>query len=322
MTYSESEKAQGFGTLAVHAGQVPDPSTGAIMTPIYQTSTYVQSAPGDHRGYEYGRVSNPTRTALEANIAALEAARHGIAFASGVAATDGILKGLEPGDRVLAVTDLYGGTYRLFVQVFARYGLHFEFVDMRDMERLGRALRDDVKLLWVETPTNPLLQIVDIAAVASAADAVGAHLVVDNTFASPYLQRPLELGAHLVLHSSTKYLGGHSDVVGGIVCTNHDGWAEKLRFQIKSSGAVPGPMDCFLLLRGTKTLHLRMDAHSRNASQVAEYLHAHPRVERVMYPGLPTDPGYAVARRQMRLFGGMVSFQLKDDRVEAAVQVL
>jgi cystathionine beta-lyase/cystathionine gamma-synthase len=322
MIKSDKSDAYGFGTRAVHAGQRPDPSTGAIMTPIYQTSTYVQSAPGQHEGYEYGRVSNPTRTALEGNIAALEGARHGIAFASGVAATDGILKGLEPGDRVLAVTDLYGGTYRLFLQVYERYGLRFDFVDMRDMARLGAALRDDVKLLWVETPTNPLLHVVDIAAVASAANAVGAHVVVDSTFASPYLQQPLNLGAHLVLHSSTKYLGGHSDVVGGIVCTNDDVWAETLRFQIKSSGAVPGPMDCFLLLRGTKTLHLRMEAHCRNAQEVADYLQAHPRVGSVRYPGLKTDPGHEVARRQMNGFGGMVSFQLREDSVEAAVAVL
>lgn len=314
--------AFGFGTRCIHAGQRPDPSTGAIMTPIYQSSTYVQRAPGDHDGYEYARVSNPTRTALEGNLAALEGAAHGIAFASGVAAIDAILKGLRPGDHVIAVHDLYGGTYRLMTQVFAPFGLTFSFVDLTLPEALAEALRPETKLVWIESPTNPLMRIVDISAVAAIAHAHGAEVVVDNTFASPALQQPLALGADLVLHSATKYLGGHSDVILGAICTNNDAWAQKLRFQVKSTGAVPGPMDCFLVLRGTKTLHLRMERHCTNGMEVARFLAQHPKVAHVYFPGLPSDPGHDVAGRQMKGFGGMMSFILHDDTLEAANRVL
>lgn len=312
----------GFGTRCIHAGQRPDPSTGAIMTPIYQSSTYVQRAPGDHDGYEYARVSNPTRTALEGNLAALEGAAHGIAFASGVAAIDAILKGLRPGDHVIAVHDLYGGTYRLMTQVFAPFGLTFSFVDLTHPEALSEALRPETKLVWIESPTNPLMRIVDISAVAAIAHAHGAEVVVDNTFASPALQQPLALGADLVLHSATKYLGGHSDVILGAICTNNDAWAQKLRFQVKSTGAVPGPMDCFLVLRGTKTLHLRMERHCTNGMEVARFLEQHPKVAHVYFPGLLTDPGHDVAARQMKGFGGMMSFILHNDTLEAALRVL
>ncbi len=312
----------GFGTRAVHAGQRPDPSTGAIMTPVFFTSTYVQTAPGEHQGYEYARVSNPTRTALEQNLAALEGAAHGVCFASGVAGTDALLKRLRPGDHVVATNDLYGGTYRLMTQVFAPYGIRFSFVDLADADAADAAFTPETRLLWIETPTNPLLKVVDIAALARLARGRGAAVVVDNTFASPYLQQPLALGADLVLHSTTKYIGGHSDAVGGAVLTNDDGWAEALRFQVKAAGAAPGPMDCFLLLRGTKTLHLRMERHCRNGAAVARFLRAHPKVAHVNWPGFESHPGHAVARRQMRDFGGMVSFALKDDAVEAAVRVM
>ena len=314
--------AYGFGTLAIHAGQAPDPATGAIMTPIYQTSTFVQEAPGQHKGHEYARVTNPTRTALEGNLAALEGAAHGICFASGVAGIDALMKGLRPGDHVVAVNDLYGGTFRLFTQVFAPFGLAFTFVDLSDAAALAPALRPETRMLWLETPTNPLLRLMDIAALSEIAHAHDVDVVVDNTFASPYLQQPLALGADLVLHSTTKYLGGHSDVVGGAVCTSDDAWAERLRFQIKCTGAAPGPMDCFLTLRGTKTLHLRMDRHCANARQVAAFLNDHPKVGKVLYPGLPDHPGHALAQRQMRDFGGMISFALADDDLDKAVQVL
>lgn len=316
------ELTYGFGTLAIHAGQKPDPATGAIMTPIYQTSTYVQEAPGEHKGHEYSRVSNPTRTALEGNLAALEAARHGICFASGVAAIDAIIKSLRPGDHVVATNDLYGGTIRLFNQIFAPFGIEFSYVDMTDLDALEGALRRSTRLIWVETPTNPLLRIIDIAAIADLAADRDIDVAVDNTFASPYLQQPLSMGADLVMHSSTKYLGGHSDVVGGAVCTNDDEWAERLRFQIKCTGAAPGPFDAFLTLRGTKTLHVRMQRHCENARRIAGYLNDHPKVGRVHYPGLSSDPGYAVARRQMKDAGGMVSFSLKDDSIDKAMHVL
>ncbi len=317
-----------FATRAVHAGQRPDPATGAVMTPVYLTSTFAQSAPGEHQGYEYARVSNPTRTALEQNLAALEGAAHGICFSSGVAGIDALLKGLRPGDHVVSTNDLYGGTFRLFKQVYEPFGLRFSFVDMTDPQAVEEALTPQTKLLWIETPTNPLLRVADIARLCEIADAAdtdagdaegaGVDVAVDNTFASPYLQQPLALGADLVLHSATKYLGGHSDLVLGAVCTDRDDWAERLRFQIKSSGAAPGPMDCFLTLRGTKTLHLRMERHCQNARAVAAFLDAHAAVGRVRYPGLPADPGREVAAKQMTGFGGMVSFTLADDRVEAA----
>ena len=312
----------GFGTLAVHAGQTPDPATGAIMTPVYQTSTFVQEAPATHRGYEYARVSNPTRTALEDNLAALEGAAHGVCFASGMAALDAILKRLRPGDHVLSMEDIYAGTIRLFRTVFEPYGLMFSFADMTDPEAVAAAVRPETKLLWIETPTNPLMRIVDIAAVSEIAHASGIAVAVDNTFASPFLQQPLALGADLSMHSTTKYIGGHSDVVGGAALTNDDAWAESLRFQVKAAGAVPAPMDCFLTLRSTKTLHLRMERHCRNARAIAAFLQEHPKVAHVYYPGLPDDPGYETARKQMRDFGGMLSFSLRNDRMEDAVRVM
>lgn len=315
-------KDMGAGTRAVHAGQSPDPSTGAVMTPIFQTSTYAQASPGDHKGYEYGRVSNPTRTALEGNLAGLEGTKYGLCFSSGVAATDAVARCLRPGDHILASNDLYGGTYRLFRQVFQPFGIASDFVDMQDLSVVEAALRPQTKLLWIETPTNPMIRVVDIKALASLAHSKGIAVAVDNTFATPILQRPIELGADLVVHSTTKYLGGHSDVIGGAVCTNSDAWNEKLRFLIKSAGAVPGPMDCFLTLRGTKTLDVRMERHCSNAQAVAEFLEAHPKVAHVYYPGLKSSPGHELASRQMSGFGGMVSFLLADDRVETAYRVL
>lgn len=317
-----TSQKRGLGTLAIHAGQAPDPSTGAIMTPIYQTSTYVQAAPGDHKGYEYSRVHNPTRTALEGNLAALEGAKHGITFASGVAATDAVLKCLNPGDHIVSTNDLYGGTYRLFTQTYQRFGLQFDFIDMRSLPALEAAIRPSTKLIWVETPTNPLIRILDIAAICALAETKGIPVLVDNTFASPYLQQPLALGAAMALHSTTKYLGGHSDVIGGAICLNDEVWADQLRFQVKSAGAAPSPMDCFLTLRGTKTLHVRMDRHCENAQAVAEFLQAHPKVGQVYYPGLASDPGHEIAKKQMRGFGGMLSFMLKDDQLDKAIQVM
>lgn len=319
---SSLSSTAGFGTRAVHAGQEPDPATGAIMTPVYQTSTFVQSAPNEHQGYDYARVSNPTRTALEANLAALEGAAHGVTFASGVAAIDAVLRRLRPGDHVVSTNDLYGGTYRLMRQVHEPMGIDFTFADLSGPEALDAALTDATKLLWIETPTNPLLRVYDIAALAEAARQRGVTVAVDNTFASPYLQQPLGLGADLAVHSTTKYLGGHSDVVGGAVLTSDDDWAEHLRFQIKAVGAAPGPMDCFLLLRSTKTLHLRLERHCANARAVARFLREHPKVARTIWPGFEDHPGHAVAQKQMRDFGGMVSVVLEDDSVETAVRLM
>ena len=319
---SDDVAKAGLGTKAVHAGQSPDPTTGAVMTPIYQTSTYAQSAPGVHQGHEYARVTNPTRTALEGNLAALESAKHGICFSSGVAATDAVVRCLRPGDHVLASNDLYGGTYRLMRQVFGPFGIESDFVDMSDLDGVKAAMKPNTKLIWIETPTNPMVRVVDIKALCDIAHAAGATAAVDNTFASPILQRPLEWGADLVVHSTTKYLGGHSDVIGGAVCTNNDEWNEKLRFLVKSSGAVPGPMDCFLTLRGTKTLQIRIERHCSNAQAVAEFLEAHPKVGKVYYPGLPSFEGHELAKRQMDGFGGMVSFVLKNEDMEAATTVM
>ena len=313
---------KGFGTLAIHAGQTPDPSTGAIMTPIYQTSTYVQDSPGEHQGHEYARVSNPTRTVLENNLAALEAAAHGICFSSGVACTDAILKSLKPGDHIISTNDLYGGTFRLFRQVFEPFGLTFSFVDMRDLDQVAAAITPNTKLMWIETPTNPLIRVLDLEQLSNLAKAHNIDVAVDNTFASPYLQQPLKWGADLVMHSSTKYLGGHSDLIGGVVCTNRADWNEKLRFQVKCAGAVPGPMDCFLNLRGTKTLHVRMERHCSNAMEIAHFLNDHSKVGKVYYPGLAGDPGHALAQKQMRHFGGMLAFTLQNDSVENAMRVL
>ncbi len=312
----------GFATRAVHAGQAPDPTTGAIMTPVYQTSTYVQAAPNEHQGYDYARVSNPTRTALEENLASLEGAAHGIAFSSGVAAIDAVLRRLRPGDHVVSTNDLYGGTYRLMRQVHEPMGIDFTFADLSAPDALDEAMTDATRLVWIETPTNPLLRIYDVAALAEAARQQGAAVAVDNTFASPYLQQPLALGADLAVHSTTKYLGGHSDLVGGAVLTSDDGWAEHLRFQIKAVGAAPGPMDCFLLLRSTKTLPLRMEKHCANARAVAHFLRDHEKVARAIWPGFDDHPGHEVAKKQMRDMGGMVSVVLEDDRLETAIRLM
>ncbi len=306
-----------FETLAIHAGQPPDPATGAVMTPIYQTSTYVQDAVGAHKGYEYARTGNPTRTALERCLAALENAAHGLCFSSGMAAIDTLLRLIKPGQHVLAGNDVYGGTYRLFTRVLRDYGLQFDFVDTSDLDQVRAAIKPHTRLIWVETPTNPLLKIADLAAIAEIAHRAGAQLAVDNTFASPYLQQPIGLGADFVIHSTTKYLGGHSDVVGGAILTNDEAAYEQLKFLQNAVGAVPGPMDCFLTLRGLKTLPLRMERHSANAQQIAQFLADHPAVKKVLYPGLTDHPGYAVARRQMRLPGGMISFLPVGDAANA-----
>jgi cystathionine gamma-lyase len=311
-----------FATKLIHAGVEPDPSTGAVMTPIFQTSTYVQDGPGNHKGYEYARTQNPTRTQLQNNLAALENGRHAFCFASGMAAIDTVIKTLSPGDEVISVNDLYGGTYRLFVRVYAKYGIRFRFVDMYRAENLEQHLTPQTKLVWIETPTNPMLNIVDIAAVSAIAHRHGAKVCVDNTFASPYLQTPLDLGADIVVHSATKYLGGHSDVVHGCVIVNDEHLAADLKFLQNAAGAVPGPQDCFLILRGIKTLHLRVQRSCDNARVLAEWLRTHPAVDRVYYPGFADHPGHATAQRQMRDFGGMVSFTLRNDTLEAAAAVL
>lgn len=311
-----------FATKAVHAGVEPDPSTGAIMTPIFQTSTYVQAEPGDHKGYEYSRTHNPTRTALQHALAALENGKHGLCFATGMASIDAVVKLLKPGDEVVSTNDLYGGTYRLFTKIFEPYGIKFNFVDMGDVANVAAAITPKTKLVWVETPTNPTLRIVDIAAVAKLTKGKDMLLAVDNTFASPYLQNPLDLGADLVMHSVTKFLGGHSDVVMGALVVNDDELAERLAFIQNSCGATPGPQDCFLVLRGLKTLHLRMERHCSNGRAIAEYLAKHPKVDKVYWPGLPTHGNYEVAKRQMRDFGGMMSFTIKGDNLEDAMHFL
>ncbi|MAW77921.1 MAG: cystathionine gamma-synthase [Planctomycetes bacterium] len=301
-----------FSTRAIHAGQKPDPSTGAIMTPVYLTSTYEQETPGTHKGFEYSRTGNPTRTALEQNLAALEGARHGLCFASGLAATDAVLKLLESGDHVLAGDDLYGGTHRIFNQVYRQFGLSFDFVDASNPQNLFDSITEKTRMIWLETPTNPLLKITDIAAVSKFCREQSILLVVDNTFATPYLQQPLELGADIVLHSTTKYLGGHSDVVGGALVTSDDDLNERLAFIQNAVGAIPGPLDCFLTLRGTKTLALRMERHCQNADIVSRWLLDDSRIGEVYYPGLEQHPGHQIAARQMSAPGGMVSFVLAD----------
>jgi cystathionine beta-lyase/cystathionine gamma-synthase len=304
-----------FETRAIHAGQEPDPATGAIVTPIYQTSTYVQEAVGVNKGYDYARVSNPTRTALQIALASLENADHGVAFSSGLGATTTLMHLVNPGERVVLIADVYGGVYRMTSQVYEPKGYQFTYVPASEFDdNLASHLDENVKMVWVETPSNPLLNVVDIRKAATAAHAVGAMLVVDNTFATPYLQQPLDLGADAVLHSTTKYLGGHSDVIGGFVATSDDALAERLYFLQKSLGAVPGPFDAWLVLRGIKTLAVRMRQHCENARRVAEFLDGHPGVERVLYPGLPNHPGYEVARSQMRDFGGMVSFLAETEK--------
>ena len=300
-----------FDTLAIHAGQRPDPTTGAVMTPVYLTSTYVQDGPGGHKGFEYSRTHNPTRFALQDCLAALEGARHGFAFASGLAATDCLLHLLDAGDHVVASDDVYGGTFRIFDKVWKRAGLSFSYVDMSDAANVRRALRPETKLVWIESPTNPMLKIVDLAAVAAVARAHGARTVVDNTFATPFNQRPIELGIDLVAHSTTKYLNGHSDVVGGAILTSDEALAERLRFLQNAVGGVAAPLDSFLVLRGLKTLHLRMERHAQNALALATFLEGHPQVEQVIYPGLASHPQHALARRQMRTPGGMLSFTIR-----------
>ena len=305
------EANAGFGTRAIHAGQVPDPTTGAIKTPIYQTSTYVQEGPGEHKGYVYARGHNLTRHALEQNLASLEGARHGLCFSSGCGAATTIALCLKAGDHIVACDDIYGGTFRLFDKVFRNFGMTFSYVDMTKPGAVEGALTDKTALIWVETPTNPMLKVIDIAAVSAIAKARGIPVCVDNTFATPYLQQPLAYGATLVLHSSTKYLGGHSDVIGGCVLTNDDGWYQRLKFMQNSAGATPGPMDCYLVMRSTKTLHVRMDRHIENARAIAAMLSAHPQVEKVYYPGLDNHPQHEVAKRQMKAPGAMISFVVK-----------
>ena len=311
-----------FDTLAVHAGVEPDPSTGAIMTPIFQTSTYVQAAPGDHKGYEYARTQNPTRDALQKSLAALEGAKHGFCYSSGMSAMDTIMKLLKSGDEVIASNDLYGGSFRLLRRVYEQFGITSHFVDMTDVSNIEALTNENTKLLWIETPTNPMLNLVDIAAITKFARERGIITAVDNTFATPYLQQPLKLGADLVQHSVTKYLAGHSDVVMGAIVTNSEELAERLGFLQNSAGAVPGPQDCFLTLRGIKTLHLRVERACENAMAIAKHLRNDSRVNRVIYPGLEDHPQHALAKHQMRGFGAMVSFDLRDDSLDAANKVL
>ncbi|MCX6313375.1 MAG: cystathionine gamma-synthase [Sphingobacteriales bacterium] len=311
-----------LATKIIHAGAEPDPSTGAIMTPIFQTSTYVQEAPGKNKGYEYARSQNPTRKALEDALAIIENGKYALAFGSGVAATDSVMKLLNPGDEVIAANDMYGGSYRLFTKVWERYGIKFIMVNTGDVAAVDAAITAQTKLIWVETPTNPLMNITDIAAMAAIAKKVNALLCVDNTFASPYLQNPLDLGADIVMHSATKYLSGHSDVIQGALIMNDTDLREKLYFIQKSCGAVPGPMDCFLVLRGIKTLHVRMKQHCENGEKIARWLRQHPKVAKVYWPGFEDSAGYAVAKKQMRGFGGMISFELKDDSEKEVTRVL
>jgi len=311
-----------FGTKVIHGGIGPDPLTGAVMTPIYQTSTYAQEAPGKHKGYEYARTQNPTRSALESNLAQLENGTHGICFASGLAAMDAVLRMLGPGDEIVSSNDLYGGSYRLMRRVYEKFGVVSRFVDMTDPAEVEKAVNPKTRLLWVETPTNPMLRIVDIRKMVAIAKAGGVMVAVDNTFASPYLQNPLDLGADIVLHSATKYLGGHSDVVMGALVVKDASLAENLHFLQNAVGAVPSPNDCFLVLRGIKTLHLRVERACQNAAQIAGFLREHPKVSKVYYPGFPDHPQHAIARAQMRHFGAMISFDLHRDTMEEAVKVL
>jgi cystathionine beta-lyase/cystathionine gamma-synthase len=311
-----------LGTKFIHAGVEPDPSTGAIMTPIYQTSTFVQEAPAKHKGYEYARSQNPTRTALEAAFAAIENGKYGLAFSSGVAATDAVIKLLQPGDEVIAAADMYGGTYRMFTKIFSKFNIKFHYASMQDGDAIKPYINSNTKLIWTETPTNPLMNISDIASIASVARQHKILLCVDNTFATPYLQNPLDLGAHIVMHSVTKYLGGHSDVIQGCLVMNDDQLREQLYFIQKSTGAVPGPMDCFLVLRGIKTLHVRMQRHCENGEKIAQFLRNNPKVGKVYWCGFEDHPGYAIAIKQMRGYGGMMSFTLKNDSVDEAKRVL
>ncbi len=311
-----------IATKFIHAGVEPDPTTGAVMTPIYQTSTYVQAAPGENKGYEYARSQNPTRFALEKAFAAIENGRFGLAFSSGVAATDAVIKLLQPGDEVIAASDMYGGTYRLFTKIYEKFGIVFRYVNMQDVDNIKPLVTANTKLIWMETPTNPLMNIADIAAVAAISKAHNILLCVDNTFATPYLQNPLDLGADIVMHSVTKYLGGHSDVIQGCLMMNDQALRDQLYFIQKSCGAVPGPQDCFLVLRGIKTLHVRMDRHCLNGEKIAVFLRSHPKVAKVYWPGFEDHPNHEIAKKQMRGFGGMISFELKDDTAEETKRVL
>jgi cystathionine gamma-lyase len=311
-----------FGTKAVHAGVEPDPSTGAIMTPIFQTSTYVQESPAKHKGYAYARGANPTRNSLQKSIAALENGKYGLCFSSGMGATDAVIKLLNPGDEVITSNDLYGGSYRMFKRVFEKYGIKFHFLDLSDVKNIEGVLSAKTKLFWLETPTNPLMNIVDIAAFTNVAKKHNIITAVDNTFASPYLQNPLDLGADIVMHSVTKYLGGHSDVVMGALVTNDEKLYQELAFIHNSCGAVPGPQDSFLVLRGIKTLHLRMERHCLNGRKIAEYLKNHPKIGKVYWPGFSDHPNHEIAKKQMRDFGGMLSFTLKDDSIQKATSLM
>lgn len=311
-----------FSTKVIHAGIEPDATSGAIMTPIFQTSTYVQDAPGVHKGFEYARTQNPTRNVLQEQLAALENGNHGICFASGLAATDAIVKLFQQGDHIISCNDLYGGTYRIFTKVYGKFGMDFSFVDMTDIANIENAITPKTKLIWVETPTNPMLNIVDIAAVCALAKKHNLLVCVDNTFASPYLQTPLDLGADIVIHSATKYLGGHSDVIHGAIVVKDKALADQLYFIQNASGAVPGPQDCFLILRGIKTLHIRVQRACENAEKIAAYLKSNPKVEKVNYPGFIEHKGHEIAKKQMKMFGAMVSFSLKDDSLDAAHKVL
>ena len=311
-----------FNTKVIHAGVHPDSATGAIMTPIYQTSTYVQEEIGVHKGFEYSRTGNPTRAALENNLAALESGKYGACFGSGLAAIDCVIKMLNPGDEVISTNDLYGGSYRIFTKIFAKYEIKFHFVDMSDLNNISKLISSKTKMLWTETPTNPMLNIVDISALSNVAKKYDLIFVVDNTFATPYLQRPIEHGADIVMHSLTKYMGGHSDVVMGAIVCNNDYISEKLYFIQNSCGAVPGPMDSFLVLRGIKTLHVRMQRHCDNAKEIAEFLNNHPKIQNVYYPGLATHKNHEIAKLQMKDFGGMMSFSLKGDSLEDAIKIV
>ena len=311
-----------FGTKAVHAGVAPDPTTGAIMTPIYQTSTYVQESPAKHKGYAYARGANPTRNALQASIAALENGKFGLCFSSGMGATDAVIKLLNPGDEVITSNDLYGGSYRMFKRVFEKYGIRFHFIDLKNASNIQPLINSKTKLLWVETPTNPLMNIVDIKACCELAKKHNITVAVDNTFASPYLQNPLDLGADIVMHSVTKYLAGHSDVIMGALVMNDEKLYQDLAFIMNSCGAVPGPQDSFLVLRGIKTLHLRMERHCYNGRKIAEFLKSHPKVGKVYWPGFIDHPNHDIAKKQMRDFGGMLSFTLKDDSVQKATKLM
>ena len=317
-----SKQEMKFNTKVIHAGLEPDPTTGAIMTPIYQTSTYVQASPGDHKGFEYSRTGNPTRAALEANLAALENAKYGLCFGSGLGAIDAVIKLLSPGDEVVSTNDLYGGTYRIFTKVFENYGIKFNFIGMENTDKIEEHITEKTKLIWVETPTNPMLNIIDIETAAKLAKKHGILLGVDNTFASPYLQNPIDLGADIVMHSVTKYLGGHSDIVMGALMVSDDALAERLYFIQNSCGAVPSPMDSFLALRGIKTLHLRMQRHCENGKEIAHFLKSHPKVENLYWPGFDTHPNHEIAKAQMKNFGGMMSFSLKGNKLEDAFQVV